>query len=243
MQFVLLGLIVLWLLVLLGRGTIRANPAALAGLIRNGGGILTLAGVALAVARGQLGLGGALLAFAIWMLTGARRPSWGGFGMGGTGSGSKGESRTASAWLDMQINHATGEISGRVVQGPFASRDLSDLSQEDCAVLHRGCVTADPQGARLLEAYFDRRFPGWRQAGEGDTDAGQGGRGIGARVQPGMTEKQAYEVLGIKQGASSAEIGGAHRALMKKCHPDHGGTADLAARVNEARDVLMRRHK
>ena len=75
MQFVLLGLIVLWLLVLLGRGTLRANPAMLAGLIRNGGGVLTLAGVALALARGQLGLGGALLAFAAWLLTGARSPS------------------------------------------------------------------------------------------------------------------------------------------------------------------------
>lgn len=242
MQFVLIGLVVLCLLVLLGRGTIRANPAMLAGLIRNGGGILALASVAFAVVRGQIGLGAALFAFALWLLTGAKRPSWSGFGLGGGSAGQGGESRAASSWLDMRINLATGAMSGQVLQGACAGRDLNDLSDEECAALRRDCLSADPQGARLLETYFDRRFPGWRQAHERDADARQSGRG-GARPEAGMTEQQAYEVLGIKQGATAAQIGGAHRALMKKFHPDHGGPADMASRVNEARDVLMRRHK
>ena len=57
-----------------------------------------------------------------------------------------------------------------------------------------------------------------------------------------MTEDEAYEVLGLAKGASGEDIARAHRSLMKKLHPDQGGTTSLAARVNEARDILSRRH-
>jgi DnaJ-class molecular chaperone len=85
---------------------------------------------------------------------------------------------------------------------------------------------------------MDRRFPDWRATDEGDRDAwrANGGR-IGA-----MSEDEAYEVLGLQKNATGDEITRAHRALMKKIHPDHGGTTSLAARVNEAKDILMRRH-
>ena len=230
MQFVLIGLVIVCLLVLVGRGQLRANPAMLAGLVRNGAGILTLAAVALAVLRGQMGLGGLLLAFAVWLLSGARRPSWPGFLGGG---------QTPAGWLDLHAGPG-GELTGRVLKGAFAGRSLADLSFADCVALHRDCLAADLQGARRLEAYLDRRFPGWRPAGDADTDAGAAFRRRGGA---GMTEQQACQILGIKQPATTAEIGGAHRTLMKKCHPDHGGTAAEAARVNEARDVLMARHK
>ena len=91
----------------------------------------------------------------------------------------------------------------------------------------------DPDGARLLEAYLDRRFAGWREADQGQRQR-RGGDGA-------MSRLQAFEVLGLPESASAADIIRAHRTLMKKFHPDHGGSTALAARVNQAKDVLMQR--
>jgi DnaJ family protein C protein 19 len=71
-----------------------------------------------------------------------------------------------------------------------------------------------------------------------------GGGGGSARPPPGrpgaMTRKEAYEVLGLRPGASESEIREAHRRLMRGAHPDAGGSDWLASRVNQARDVLLR---
>jgi DnaJ-class molecular chaperone len=131
-------------------------------------------------------------------------------------------------------------MEGLVLAGPFEGRRLDRLGPEELQKLHAFCVAHDPEGQRHLEVYFDRRFPGWRDAGHGDSDAGGGHRG---RRSDAMTEDEAYEVLGLHKGAARDEITRAHRTLMKKLHPDQGGTTALAARVNEAKDILMRRHQ
>ncbi len=101
-----------------------------------------------------------------------------------------------------------------------------------------GWVSMQPRD--LFAAYFDRRAPGWRQYTQGNAGAGNGS----APPSSGkMTEEEAYQILGLQPGANAEDIGRAHRSLMKKLHPDQGGTTYLAARVNEAKDVLLRRHR
>jgi DnaJ-domain-containing protein 1 len=96
----------------------------------------------------------------------------------------------------------------------------------------------DAESCALLESYLDRRFPAWRQNAQGDRAGGQRGETSGGK----MTAEEAYQILGLKPGASRDEIGHAHRTLMKKLHPDQGGSTYLAARVNAAKDTLLHTH-
>jgi DnaJ-domain-containing protein 1 len=96
----------------------------------------------------------------------------------------------------------------------------------------------DAESVSLLESYLDRRFPAWRQDAQGNATGGQ----RRAAASGKMTDEEAYQILGLQPGAGRADIGRAHRALMKKLHPDQGGSTYLAARVNEAKDTLLRTH-
>ena len=127
-------------------------------------------------------------------------------------------------------------MTGSVIAGPLQGRDLASMTRTEILSLYRWCLADDPDGAVLLEAYLDRRFAGWRQADEGQSKAG------GSAFGSSMTRDEAYEVLGLPKGVSAEEIVRAHRSLMKKLHPDHGGSTALAARVNQAKDVLLNRH-
>ena len=94
----------------------------------------------------------------------------------------------------------------------------------------------DDESRALLLAYLDRRKPGWRENAQDDATAGRRAASSGK-----MTEKEAYQILGLQPGASANEVTRAHRTLMKKLHPDQGGSTYLAARVNEAKETLLRR--
>ncbi len=65
-------------------------------------------------------------------------------------------------------------------------------------------------------------------------------RGTSARSAGAMSVAEAYVALGLAPGADAAEIQAAHRRLMRAAHPDAGGNTEQAARLNRARDVLLR---
>ncbi|GJD33772.1 DnaJ domain-containing protein [Methylobacterium aerolatum] len=128
---------------------------------------------------------------------------------------------------------------GRVRSGPMAGAMLDRLDRPALLALRALCLSEDPQGAALLEAYLDRRAPGWRVDAERDRDPWAGGP-----AKPGaMTQEEAYQILGLQRGAATEEIRTAHRTLMKRAHPDQGGSAEGAARLNAARDRLLNRHR
>ena len=130
---------------------------------------------------------------------------------------------------------AAAMLAGILV-GPHEGASLEAL---DVAMLAGLLANIDEESRALLATYLDRRDPAWREHAQGDAAAG---RGAAPRGGP-MTEQEAYQIRGLEPGANAEEIGRAHRSLMKKLHPDQGGTTYLAARINEAKDTLLRRHR
>jgi len=113
----------------------------------------------------------------------------------------------------------------------LATLDLSEL------LSLRAELAGDEESLGLLETYLDGRFPVWREDAQADVGDGQ-------RRAPGssaMSKQEAYDILGLETGASAADIRKAHRRLMQRLHPDIGGTSFLAARINEAKDFLLKR--
>lgn len=236
MPQLLIAILVIWGGLYILRLFARSNPKTVIRISKQIGGVAALGVAALLMVRGRFDMGVGLGGVGLWLLGWSTGP----FGFKKVGSAPK-VSRLRSAMIEMELDLTSGALQGVVLAGLFEGRRLMDLTRPDCEALYRTCLSDDPEGARLLEAYLDRRFAGWRAAGEGDFDASRGNSL--ARQSSAMSEDEAYEVLGLQKGAARDDIARAHRALMKKLHPDHGGSTSLAARVNEAKDVLMRRHQ
>jgi DnaJ-domain-containing protein 1 len=147
---------------------------------------------------------------------------------GGASRASQQRSQIDTEILRMTLDHETGTITGEVRRGSFTGRRLDDLDQGELLLLWQQCIAEDTQGARLLETYLDRLRPDWRKAAQGGTGASEA-----------MTREQAYSILDLAPGADADQIKEAHRRLMMKLHPDHGGSTFLAAQVNRAKDLLL----
>ena len=146
-------------------------------------------------------------------------------------------STVATPFLRMTLDHDTGSMTGTILQGRFSGMRVEELGGADLLALLRECRAEDEEGARLLEAYLDRVRPDWRDELAGERPGGSGG---GARSAGGdMTVEEAYAILGLAPGADAEAIKEAHRRLMVKLHPDHGGSDYLATKINRARDVLL----
>jgi hypothetical protein len=134
-------------------------------------------------------------------------------------------------WLDMELSHASGKMTGRVIQGEFAG-ELDSFTKETLAKLYPYLKTRDEASVRLLEAYLDRRFgAAWRTSPEFAPPA--------PSAQSGMSRQEAFAVLGLSPNASDDDVRAAYHRLMVQNHPDHGGSSYLASKINEARDVLL----
>jgi uncharacterized membrane protein len=233
MPAIVLALVVLAVVALGIAWFLRANPSSLARGMRM---VLVVLG---AVAVGGMLIFGLrflpsllpeLLGLAGLVITGLiaralrNRPS-GGFSSPGTGRRTEVHTAFLKAWID----HGTGDVGGTVLTGRFTGRTLDRLSDSELLDLHEECRN-DADSLRVMEAYLDRRLNvDWRTARQPPP------RG----PRSDMTRAEALAVLGLAEGASEEEIKAAHRRLIRRTHPDAGGTADLAARINRAKDVLV----
>jgi len=233
----LAGLAVLVLLVVGARLLATANPQQVAATLRKTGGFVLLGVAGLLMARGALPLAIPLGVFGLALL-GLPLGHWFTGSPGGGAPKSPGQtSGVRTEGLAMELDHDSGNMEGRCLKGRFAGRMLSSLTDDELLQLLAELRANDQQGALLLEAYLDRRSAGWRDRDQEKAtkeEARAGGRGR-------MSAKEAYEVLGLPPDATDDDIRAAHRKLMMKVHPDQGGSDYLAARINEAKDLLLGR--
>lgn len=229
----LFGLAALAILLWAAQKYLQADPRKLAAVLKLSGGIALLVFAAFLALRGQIGIAAPMAAVGLGLL------GWLPFGPAGFGARtqkSAGQvSRVRSAFLEMELDHDTGAMRGVILAGPREGTRLESLDVDTLMALMR---EIDDESRALLAAYLDRRDAGWREHAQADAAAGRGGAPRGP-----MSQEEAYQILGLQPGAKAEEIVHAHRTLMKRIHPDQGGTNYLAARVNEAKDTLLRQHR
>lgn len=229
---ILMALLFLFVLALAVGWFLRARPASLVrvsrlvlllvGGIAVGGVLISFLYFLPALLPELLGLAGiAIVAIVVRAL---RRAPSGGF----SSPGARQRTEVRTAFIQAWIDHGSGDVGGTVRQGRFVGRTLDALADSDLLELHQDC-RGDAESLRVLEAYLDRRLGGdWRQSRRAP---------VSPRID--MDRAEALAVLGLAAGASAEDIRAAHRRLIQRVHPDVGGSADLAARINRAKDVLL----
>ena len=211
----------------------KVDPQLGARVLKAGGGLLSLGMAAFLGLRGEIGIAIPLGIFGLGLL------GWVPFGPAGFSDRTQKKtgqtSRVRTAFIEMALDHDSGAMGGLVLAGRFQGRTFESL---DISALIELLTEVDEESRALLVPYLDRRDPGWSEHAQRDAAPGRGAASSGK-----MSEQEAYQILGLEAGASADAIGRAHRTLMKKFHPDQGGSTYLAARINEAKEILLRRHR
>lgn len=136
-----------------------------------------------------------------------------------------------TAFLRMTMEPGSGELAGTILQGSQSGRSLSDLEMPALIALFDE-FRSDNRSCALLAAWLDQQYgPAWREQASAH-----------ARESHNATDislDEAYSILGLENGATEEDIKLAHKRLIQKTHPDRGGSAWLAAQINQARDTLL----
>lgn len=149
-------------------------------------------------------------------------------------------SEITTRFLKMTLDHDSGVMTGEVLDGRFMGRRLEDLELAEQIELWRECRLHDRQSASVLEAYLDRTAGDpWREAAGYEGEAGSGEGSAADRGAGPMSKEEALDILGLEPGASAEDIREAHKRLMQKVHPDLGGSNYLAAKINQAKELLL----
>ena len=204
------------------RKSANTTPAQFKGLSRKlaGGGLIALAGFL--VLRGGINAAVPLFVAGLGLL-GQQAMFSKGFPWARKTPGQT--SHVATSLLAMELDHDTGNLDGEVLSGPLKGRKLSSLCDAELRSLHLLSANTADQSRTLLEAWLDRMKSGWRETWQPAAST--------------QSREEAYAILGLKPGASANDIRAAHRKLMKEYHPDRGGSDYFAAKINQAKDILL----
>lgn len=236
MTYFIAGLIALIVFSGVLNQVLNTNPRWLSKQVRRLGGVAVIAFGVFLLVRGRWELAlPAFLAGATLLGIVPGQAMLGGWGQAGQRTPRQ-TSKVRSTFIEMELDIDTGQMTGRFLAGSLAGQTLEQIPVPR---LIQAFAEIDGESAQLLEAYLDRREPAWREHAQGNA----GARQAGAAASGAMTEEEAYQILGLEPGAGEEAIRGAHRSLMKKLHPDQGGSTWLASRVNQAKDVLLDRHR
>ena len=134
--------------------------------------------------------------------------------------------------LLVQVNFSTREMDGEILQGEFTGKKLSQLSTEELQTLAADLKQSDRESYVLLQTYLLRNNQGGAYQGESNQSYQAGN-------MSDLSDKEAYEILGLEPNASKEDIIKAHKRLMQRMHPDRGGSDYLAAKINAAKDKLV----
>ncbi len=215
----------LWLIRTMGKTPSTGMPR----LMRKIGGFALILVAGVLALRGAFTTALPLFAFGL-ALVGINAPFAQNFGFGREKSANQ-ASRVVTSLLAMELQHDNGTMDGEILAGPLKGRWLSALNNNELRQFYVATQQTTDQSRVLFEAWLDRAKSGWREAwGEGGSSSSGSGK---------MSRDEAFAVLGLKPGASLEEIKAAHRRLMKDFHPDKGGSDYLAAKVNQAKDLLL----
>ncbi len=146
-------------------------------------------------------------------------------------------SQVETIYLRMQLDHDTGDLSGVIKAGTYAGQKLKDLHFSQLKELYAEYSQIDEDSRLLLGNYIDRiHGVDWRSAEE-TSDYTKNADGQSSN----LSEKEAYAILGLEPGAKEKSIIEAHRRLIQKLHPDRGGSSYLATKINQAKDLLLKK--
>lgn len=239
----LTGLLILGVALLILRLLVTAQPSTIVRALKFALGLaIGLFGIII-FSRGLFMFGFPLMLYGIALV--ARSLGWQGMPglplpglkldrVGGTRTSSGGgQSGVRTRYLDMSLDHASGDMDGLIREGRFQGKRLSELNLEQALMLLGDVRLGDPESERLLEAWLDRTYPDWRdEQGAGAADGATGSSGP-------MTRAEALRILELEGDPGPEEIREAYKRQMKKHHPDQGGTDEDAIRLNAARDLLL----
>ena len=136
-------------------------------------------------------------------------------------------------FLEMRLDHDTGEMSGLIKKGGKTGQRIESLNLNQLFELLDE-AKSDATSIQLLERFLDKKFDeNWRDKYHGTSQENHYNAAT-------IDRSKALDILGLTDPVTREEIKEAHRRLMLANHPDRGGSTFLATQINEAKDFLLK---